>query len=151
MLSINIPFCSSTINAEWNDPGFTTYLESQGANLGTLYADLKKQSRDFYIKSLNQPDVVSGECKYRSHQVGSQEIDDVIYKLMASNSSLNLIVVNALNKNINLKKDFSSNFRLYVASKNNNNQIDIKILYEYSKCNNTNTKISIVTEVNTNG
>ena len=70
---------------------------------------------------------------------------------MESNSPLNLIVVNALNKNINLKKDFSSNFRLYVASKNNNNQIDIKILYEYSKCNNTDAKIFIVTEVKGTG
>ena len=150
--TIKIPFCSSTINAEW-DLDFRTYLKSQGANLGTLYADLGKESRDFYIEFADDNEEyttpISGECKYRKDDITIQGIEKVIERLLRHDSPINLIVVNMFKKEIkfdNIKQSFESNFRLYTVVNNEENQINLEMVYEYSKVK-TDMRIFIIVEI----
>lgn len=91
---INIPYCSASIKAPW-DNKFAVYLSSIGGNLGVVHSDLKNAQRDFYIERFNTNNsVISGECKFRTDRLSKTDILEVIKKLSKFDSLINIIVTN---------------------------------------------------------
>lgn len=140
LISQKIPFCASTIKAEW-DVNLRKYLERQEACLGTLHADLGNKKKDFYIEfadnSAKNRVPIIGECKYRSKHAGIPEINSVIRKMMDEKAPINIIVTNMLRREINLEMIERSlnGFKLYWLFNNtSNNQIEISLIYESPKC-----------------
>lgn len=88
-----IPFCAPSLKAGW--PGeFGKYLWDEcGAVIGTVEADLKNASRDFFIQRLGDGEVVlSGECKSHTKPVTWGGLVNAVETLHGFGTGLNLIV-----------------------------------------------------------
>ena len=96
-----IPMCTSSISSPWNET-LGEYLKTEcGYNIGTFYAILGKQKRDFYIEEYGSKEVILvGECKNHESKIEKCEISAIINKLKEFNAKINLIVVKKLNWNM---------------------------------------------------
>jgi hypothetical protein len=94
---IQIPFCSSSLKAEW-PASFANYLINDcNANLGIVDSSLDQESRDFVIKKVDQEfGIISGECKDRANDLTSSDIFQIMIKLNKFKTPINIIACSYL-------------------------------------------------------
>jgi hypothetical protein len=101
---MNIPFCAPSLKVEW-DVDFANYLTKEyDASIGTVYASLGQESRDFKINNyFPRKEILSDECKYSRNGIDPSDIKYIMKKLLKYSSPLKIITCSRLANSSNLK------------------------------------------------
>ena len=142
-----IPLCTSSISASWNKT-LGDYLKNDlSANIGILHANLKNESRDFYIKEYGCKEstiILTGECKCYKDGVKNVMIESTVKKLKQYSSHINLIVVNRLQsqykertEGVNvylLKEDDVNGYFIHTLNSKDDNDKGVLIIEQAKIC-----------------